>query len=115
MLEVIGILLIFAGLFLVFKGLTSADTFYQEYEDFDTEETMHPKTVRRYADIEDELYPDEQYEYGKQKRAKVRGGGVILIGPIPIVFGDSKYAFWLVLLTIILMLLSLLIMFSGNI
>lgn len=44
---------------------------------------------------------------GREK--KVRGGGVILIGPIPIVFGtDKRYALILMVLAIIIMLLAIL-------
>ncbi len=39
---------------------------------------------------------------------RVKGGGVILIGPIPIVFGtDKKYALILMILAIVLMLLAI--------
>jgi len=39
---------------------------------------------------------------------KVKGGGVILIGPIPIVFGtDRRYAIIAIILTIVLMLLAM--------
>jgi uncharacterized protein (TIGR00304 family) len=42
------------------------------------------------------------------KEKKVKGGGVILIGPIPIVFGtDKKYALILTILAIVLMLLAI--------
>ncbi len=40
---------------------------------------------------------------------KVRGGGVILIGPVPIVFGtDRRYALLFMILAIVLMLLAVL-------
>jgi uncharacterized protein (TIGR00304 family) len=45
---------------------------------------------------------------GKESGEKVKGGGVILIGPIPIVFGtDRRYAFIAIILTIVLMLLAM--------
>ena len=40
---------------------------------------------------------------------RVRGGGVILLGPIPIVFGDVKYSRFLIVLAVVLFLLFLLI------
>jgi uncharacterized protein (TIGR00304 family) len=41
---------------------------------------------------------------------KVKGGGVILIGPIPIVFGtDKRYAIIAIILTIALMLAMILL------
>ncbi len=52
---------------------------------------------------------EEKPQYTKNESAeKVQGGGVILIGPIPIVFGtDKRYAILLILLSIALMLLAL--------
>lgn len=45
------------------------------------------------------------------KEEKEKGGGVILIGPIPIVFGsDRRYVFIAMILAIVLMLVSLVIM-----
>lgn len=42
------------------------------------------------------------------KEEKVKGGGVILIGPVPVVFGtDKKYAMLLMILAIVLMLLAI--------
>jgi uncharacterized protein (TIGR00304 family) len=46
---------------------------------------------------------------GAERRTEVRGGGVILIGPIPIVFGsDAKWTSIAILLTIVLIVLVLL-------
>jgi uncharacterized protein (TIGR00304 family) len=43
------------------------------------------------------------------KGSKVKGGGVIMIGPIPIVFGsDSKWASVAIALAIVLIALSIL-------
>ncbi len=42
------------------------------------------------------------------KEEKVNGGGVILIGPVPVVFGtDKKYAVLIMILAIVLMLLAI--------
>ncbi|NOY11929.1 MAG: DUF131 domain-containing protein, partial [Archaeoglobi archaeon] len=46
----------------------------------------------------------------KERRTEVKGGGVVLIGPIPIVFGDSKYAVYALILSIVLMLLAIALM-----
>jgi len=44
-------------------------------------------------------------------KGKVKGGGVILIGPVPVVFGtDKKYALLLMILAIVIMLLAILLM-----
>ncbi len=46
-------------------------------------------------------------------KTEIKGGGVIMIGPIPIIFGsDSKYASLAIVLAIILMILALLLMLA---
>jgi uncharacterized protein (TIGR00304 family) len=48
---------------------------------------------------------------GDERESRVRGGGVVLIGPIPIVFGsDAKWASAAIVLAILLMLI---VLFSG--
>jgi uncharacterized protein (TIGR00304 family) len=44
-----------------------------------------------------------------ERRSEVKGGGVILIGPIPIVFGsDAKWASIAIVLAIVLIVLAVL-------
>lgn len=48
-----------------------------------------------------------------ERRTQVKGGGVVMIGPIPVIFGsDARYASLAIALTIILMLLVLILMFA---
>ena len=52
--------------------------------------------------------PEEKAIPATGEEEKVKGGGVILIGPIPIVFGtDRRYAIIAIKLTIVLMLLAM--------
>jgi uncharacterized protein (TIGR00304 family) len=51
------------------------------------------------------LFKPSIESYGEKK--KVRGGGVILIGPIPIVFGELRFALYALLLAIVLAALSI--------
>ncbi len=44
------------------------------------------------------------------KESRVEGGGVVLIGPIPIVFGTSKDIVKIVLLVLLVILLALILM-----
>ncbi len=45
----------------------------------------------------------------RKSGAQVRGGGVVMVGPIPIIFGsDAKWASAAVILAIVLVLLSVL-------
>ena len=49
---------------------------------------------------------DEEIPARTGKETKVRGGGVILIGPVPLVFcTDKRYALLMMILAIVLMLL----------
>jgi uncharacterized protein (TIGR00304 family) len=58
-------------------------------------------------------FPYEKPPEGKVE-AKIKGGGVIMLGPIPIIFGsDKESAKTAAILAIILMLLSLLILRSS--
>lgn len=46
---------------------------------------------------------------GDQDSGKVKGGGVVMIGPIPIIFGsDAKWASIAIFLAIVLIVLALL-------
>ncbi len=47
----------------------------------------------------------------REERTEVKGGGVILIGPIPIVFGsDAK---WMSIAVVLTILMIILVLFSG--
>ena len=75
-----GIALIMLGFFLVATGMM--------------------RYVRESAGLEDRSQ--------ETRDEKIKGGGVILIGPVPVVFGtDKRYALLLVILAIVLMLLSI--------
>lgn len=47
---------------------------------------------------------------GSMTKGKVKGGGVVMIGPIPLIFGtEGKWAFLAAVMALVLMLLSLLL------
>jgi len=53
------------------------------------------------------VYEKHEIEYNEKK---IEGGGVVLIGPIPIVFGsDKKYALIAMVLAIVIMLLYIML------
>ena len=57
--------------------------------------------------------PDKKEPHAGKAESRIRGGGVIMLGPIPIIFGsDGESAKTAIILAIILMVLSLLI-FRG--
>jgi len=50
----------------------------------------------------------EETNLSENKSEKINGGGVIMIGPLPIVFGtDKKYALMAIILAIVLMTLAI--------
>lgn len=97
LLILMGILVIFIGSILVFIGSfmssgrrnTSPTGEHTRYQASDDSEQLH-------VDSED-----------KFSRTEVRGGGIIMLGPIPIILGtDSKSIEVLILLAIVLMLMA---------
>ena len=89
MLEYLAVALIALGVLLLLKGLR---------EEVDTKELF--------------IYEEEKREIEEVKpERKVEAGGVVLIGPIPIVFGSSRMAVLALVLTIILMLLVFLLFY----
>jgi len=54
---------------------------------------------------ESEDLPFEENKYGVQKKTSVKGGGVVLVGPIPIIFGSNwKIAVFMMILAIIIII-----------
>ena len=99
MLELISFILIVLGVYFIISGLRDSAEYVlkQPLPEYDYEP---------FEEKEEEYY---EYELEKKKKRKteVKGGGVILIGPIPIVLGDSRIAFYTLILTIVLMILSI--------
>jgi len=63
---------------------------------------------RRNENMEEKVIPAQDITEGPG--TKVKGGGIIFIGPIPIVFGsDKRFAIIAIMLIIVLMLLALLL------
>jgi uncharacterized protein (TIGR00304 family) len=81
----LGVLCIMAGLFLGFFGIAKGLGEAREFED--TRESQSPQPTR------------------PRTQKSIKGGGVVLIGPIPVIFGsDAKTAIVLVVLAIILII-----------
>ncbi|KCZ72257.1 TIGR00304 family protein [Candidatus Methanoperedens nitroreducens] len=54
--------------------------------------------------LEGRRYPEDE----EKKESRIRGGGVILIGPVPIIFGsDKRFALIAMILAIVLMVLAI--------
>lgn len=110
MLFSIGIFVILLGFVLIVVGI--ALSLYQE-----------SRSTQSYSNRTDEFGRDRYFEStldsetpfrksppSKESKSEVKAGGVIMIGPIPIIFGsDKESARTAAILAIILMLLSLII------
>ncbi len=93
MMWLLALILIILGVFLIILGIL---TDFREFEE-DVELQEDFKEVRK-----------------EKRRKEVKAGGVIIVGPIPIVFGDSKYAFYALVLAIVLMVISIILMVGLN-
>jgi uncharacterized protein (TIGR00304 family) len=94
----IGVLCIIAAIFLGFFGFAKG-AFYEE----DLEEPQGQRTSSA-----------SQSPQGQRPQKSIKGGGVVLIGPIPIVFGsDAKTAMILMVLAIILIVVVAVLFYSS--
>ncbi len=99
MLEFIALILIIFGVYFIISGLRDSTPEYV---------LKQPLPEYNYEPFEEKEENDYEYVLEKKRRkTEVKGGGVILIGPIPIVFGDSRIAFYTLILAIVLMVLSI--------
>ncbi len=81
----LGVLCIMMGLILGFFGIAKGLGETREFEDFRDQQSPRPA--------------------GPRTQKSIKGGGVVLIGPIPVIFGsDAKTAIVLVVLAIILII-----------
>lgn len=108
MIEIIAAILIAIGIYFIIRGLVERFDFYDGIDEYKIREhKLKERELREFRWVGEKTEEDEF-----KPKKKVKTGGVILIGPIPIVFGDSKYAFYALILAIVLMLLSIFFIFS---
>jgi uncharacterized protein (TIGR00304 family) len=112
---VIGETLVLIGMFVIFAGflLIIISTFFGGLQEPGSGQDYSKEKGQYWEKNGFENNPSSRTSYGDSPEDKgkprVRGGGVIMIGPIPIIFGSDKdSAKTLVILAIILMLISLL-------
>ncbi|MBO8181435.1 MAG: DUF131 domain-containing protein [Archaeoglobus sp.] len=123
MIESVGVLLVFLGIILIFIGIISGRSeraLIPEYEpeykpEYEPPLSEEEPEWRRWEKDEWEKQEKggwEKAEKEKRVERRVKGAGIIMIGPIPIIFGDTRYAFYLSIVALILMLLTIIFMFS---
>lgn len=110
-LPLIGILIIFAGFLMIMAGIALG---LLQNPESKQDYSRRTESFEKSTDFENE--PDSWHSPYKRPpvdkvESKVRSGGVIMLGPIPIIFGsDNESAKTAAVLAIILMILSLLIL-----
>ncbi|MFO7968098.1 MAG: DUF131 domain-containing protein [Archaeoglobaceae archaeon] len=106
MIQLIALAIMIAGIYFIIKGFTESSASRDSY-------ILHDRFEDR-EKYRDESEDKNEKGYGefRNREKRVKGGGVILIGPIPIVFGESRYAVVALILAIVLMLLSFFFMFG---
>jgi uncharacterized protein (TIGR00304 family) len=116
----IGILLVLTGFFVIFFGILmlviGTAIGLRENSENETEDSKRRGFFEKETDSENSFKyggPEKKEPYPGKAESKIRGGGVIMLGPIPIIFGsDKESAKTAIILAIILMVLSIL-MFRG--
>jgi len=107
-LQIIGMVTLIAGILLIIAGIFEKPEF-QEYRVQESELSYAP--VYRDAELSSE-YPGKRDKSKGEREDRVRTefGGVVMIGPIPVVFGNNTRAATVaIVLTIVLMLLVFLL------
>ena len=114
----IGLLLIAAGMGLIIIGFllvtmgSNNDTGFREFVHADRDGTYTPYHEENYVKNTTDHQKYDSRGDGRDdgvKGGRVRGGGVIMLGPIPILIGtDAKSLKTVMILAIVLMILSLL-------
>lgn len=112
----IGNLLVLTGFFIILIGfliiIIGTATGLRKSSDLGTEDSKGMNGFGKEAESENSFRhegPEKKEPYAEKAEPKVRGGGVIMLGPIPIIFGsDKESASTAIILAIILMVLSLL-------
>jgi uncharacterized protein (TIGR00304 family) len=113
MLFLIGIFTILIGFLLIITGIALS-----MFQDSNSRQDHSKKMDAFGRETRFENTPDSDWSSHKKPpgkvESKIKAGGVIMLGPIPIIFGsDNESAKTVAILAIILMLLSLLI-FKGS-
>ncbi len=109
MLFLIGISVMFIGFLLIMIGIAlSLSQESRSAQDYSSRTNTSGKESR--FEIPDSRSPFHETPPEEKVKSEIKAGGVIMLGPIPIIFGsDKESAKTAAILAIILMLLSLLI------
>ncbi|WP_440952655.1 TIGR00304 family membrane protein [Methanococcoides sp. FTZ1] len=104
----IGTILLASGMILIVVGFFFTMAGSRKLSDVSAEEWYQHQQYSNIPDHDDFFLNDrpDNVSTGHSNRSTVKGGGVIMIGPIPIIFGSDRNSSEIaIILAIILMLL----------
>lgn len=102
----VGEFLIYSGIFVIIIGfiLIATSTILSTLEESRNKEYDYKRTSFEQSQHHPDIY--------EKPESKFKGGGVIMIGPIPVVFGsDNQSVQRLMILAIVLMLIGFVLMY----
>ncbi|WP_440956663.1 TIGR00304 family membrane protein [Methanosarcina sp. Mfa9] len=120
-LVLFGILIIFIGFLIIIAGMTfgassglEQERYYSYEKESNSEKEDYLKNAADFEKRTDSGRNPSGSDFERKKSSKIKGAGVIMLGPIPIIFGsDGESAKTAIILAILMMLLTL-IMFRGS-
>jgi uncharacterized protein (TIGR00304 family) len=115
-----GILIIFIGFLIIISGMTFGASpgpeqarDYSYRKESDSEKEDYFKNAADFEKRTDSGRNPSGSDFEGKSSSKIKGGGVIMLGPVPIIFGsDGESAKTAIILAILMMLLTL-IMFRA--
>jgi len=115
MLILFGILIIFIGFLIIIAGMAFGESqgseqerYYSYEKESNSEKKDNFKNAAGFEKRTDSGRPPSGNDFEKRTSSKIKGAGVIMLGPIPIVFGsDGESAKTAIILAILMMLLAL--------
>ncbi len=120
MLVLVGILIILIGFLIIIAGMafgasqgSEQERYYSDGRESNSGKEGYFKNAADFEKRTDSGRNSSGDNFERKTSSKIKGGGVIMLGPIPIVFGsDGESAKSAIILAILMMLLAL-IMFRG--
>ncbi len=121
MLVLFGILITFIGFLIIIAGMTfgaspglEQERYYSYGKESNSEKEDYFKNTADFEKRTDSGRNPSGNNFERKSSSKIKGGGVIMLGPIPIIFGsDGESAKTAMVLAILMMLLTL-IMFRDS-
>ncbi len=119
-LVLFGILIIFIGFLIIIAGMTfgaspglEQERYYSYEKGSNSEKEDYLKNATDFEKRTDSGRNPSGNDFERKQSSKIKGAGVIMLGPIPIIFGSDGESTKTAIILAILMMLLTLIMFRG--